>query len=77
MILLEPAGTAAMRASRIFNGGRKICKTHQNVLVFYKGDPKKITENFGEVEVMELEDPEKEKVTSTIYGEKIQINKII
>tara|TARA_R100001463_G_scaffold64363_4_gene117446 strand:- start:1412 stop:2860 length:1449 start_codon:yes stop_codon:yes gene_type:complete len=79
MILLEPAGTAAMRASRIFKGGRKVCKTHQNILVFYKGDPGKIKEIYGEeVEVMEMnEDPEKPKVDATIYGEKIKLDKII
>lgn len=38
-ILVSPIGTAAIRATRQFNGGRKLVKTHQNVLVFCKGDP--------------------------------------
>ena len=64
MILLEPAGSAAMRASRIFQGGRKVCKTHQNVLVFYKGDHKQITKNFTATPVMDVE--KEAKLTQTI-----------
>lgn len=40
-ILVSPVGTAAIRATRQFNGGRKLVKTHQNVLVFCKGDPRR------------------------------------
>jgi len=37
-ILVTPLGTAPVRASRLFVGGRKSVKAHQNVLVFVKGD---------------------------------------
>jgi hypothetical protein len=37
-ILVTPVGTAAMRATKQFDASRKLCKTHQNVLVFCKGD---------------------------------------
>lgn len=37
-VLLEAYGTAALRAGNTFRGGRKVVKTHQNVLVFLKGD---------------------------------------
>jgi len=37
-VLVTPCGSASMRATRQFNGGRKLVKTHQNVLVFCKGD---------------------------------------
>jgi DNA modification methylase len=37
-ILLNSVGTAAIRASHQFLSGRKLCKVHQNVLVFCKGD---------------------------------------
>lgn len=47
-IILEAVGASAMRCGRIFNGGRKTTKVHQNFLVFYKGDVKKIKEKFGE-----------------------------
>jgi DNA modification methylase len=44
-ILLEQYGTAPMRAGLMFRRARKTAKVHQNVLVFYKGDLKKIKEN--------------------------------
>jgi len=40
-ILATPAGMAAMSITRQFRSGRKLAKTHQNVLVFCKGDWKK------------------------------------
>ena len=46
IVFLEPIGTACLRADRTFGSFRKTVKTHQNVLVFYKGDPQKIKENF-------------------------------
>lgn len=49
IILVNVAGSLAIRVRRQFNGGRKIGKMHQNVLVFYKGDPKKIKENYPEL----------------------------
>lgn len=56
IILLNQAGTAALRAARPFKSGRKICKTHQNVLVFYKGDWKKASDRLGDVYVPEIEE---------------------
>lgn len=46
-ILLEQYGTAPMRAGMMFRTARKTTKVHQNVLVFYKGDLKKIRHNFS------------------------------
>lgn len=46
MILVNQIGSLAMRASNQFNNSRKIGKHHQNVLVFYKGDVKKIKNNY-------------------------------
>lgn len=43
-ILLQATGTAAMRATKQFQAGRKLVKLHQNVLVFCKGDWKKATQ---------------------------------
>lgn len=40
-IILQATGTAAMRATRQFQSGRKLVKLHQNVLVFCKGDWRK------------------------------------
>ena len=40
-ILVTSVGSASMRVTKQFNSGRKMCKTHQNVLVFCKGDWRK------------------------------------
>lgn len=53
MILLEPASTAALRCRRNF-ANRKVTKTHQNVLVFYKGDVNEIQKNYKEIDVGDL-----------------------
>ena len=37
-VLVTSVGSASMRVTKQFNAGRKLCKTHQNVLVFVKGD---------------------------------------
>lgn len=47
-ILLEQYGSAPMRAGSVFTASRKMVKVHQNVLVFYKGDPKEIKHHFGQ-----------------------------
>ena len=40
-ILVTAVGSAGLRVTRQFNSGRKFCKTHQNILVFCKGDWRK------------------------------------
>lgn len=42
-VLITPVGSAAMRVTRQFKSSRKLVKTHQNVLIFCKGDWKKAT----------------------------------
>lgn len=49
IIMVNPIGTAAIRADRSFRN-RKVVKVHQNVLVFYKGNPAEIRNHFPEVE---------------------------
>ena len=41
-ILVTAAGTAPMRVSKYFPHFRKMVKTHQNLLCFYKGDNAKL-----------------------------------
>jgi len=41
-IFITPAGTLPIRITKQFQSGRKLGKTHQNVLIFYKGDPANI-----------------------------------
>ena len=51
-ILVDMLGTAMLRANGTFKS-RKLVKVHQNVLVFYKGNPKNIKNNFTEIEIEE------------------------
>lgn len=48
--LISPPGTAQIRAARMMNGGRKIVKLHQNLLVFYKGNPANIKAKYPTIE---------------------------
>lgn len=58
MILINSIGSMAIRLRKQFNSGRKCGKIHQNVLVFYKGDPKKIKENYPDIKMPDnLEQP--------------------
>jgi 1-aminocyclopropane-1-carboxylate deaminase/D-cysteine desulfhydrase-like pyridoxal-dependent ACC family enzyme/DNA modification methylase len=43
-ILVTAISTLAVRAGRIFRGGRKLGRAHGNVLVFFKGDPATLKE---------------------------------
>lgn len=49
IILLNALGTAPIRCKKAFNNARKVTKVHQNVLIFYKGDIKKIKDNYKEI----------------------------
>jgi DNA modification methylase len=49
-ILVTAVGSLPIRAGKQFAATRKLGKTHQNCLVFIKGDPRKATEAIGEVE---------------------------
>lgn len=42
-ILVTSVGSLPIRASKQFSAGRKLGKTHQNILIFVKGDPKAAT----------------------------------
>jgi hypothetical protein len=46
LTLISPAGTAPIRAASYF-ASRKMVKLHQNVLVFWKGNPKDIKARFA------------------------------
>jgi DNA methylase len=54
-ILITAMGSLPIRINKQFSGSRKLGKTHQNVLVFVKGDPRKATEAIGAVEFGEVE----------------------
>jgi len=76
MLLLTPAGTLALRAGRVFSASRKVGKTHQNVLVFCKGDPFEATKACGDIEIslpegMEDEASSPELDATEKYGERL------
>lgn len=47
-ILMSPVGSWPVRLRRIFGSSRKMAKVHQNILVFWKGDPAKVRDLLGE-----------------------------
>lgn len=49
MILVNSVGSASLRAGGAFTN-RKITRLHQNVLVFFKGDPDTIQDNYPEID---------------------------
>jgi DNA modification methylase len=53
IILQTMIGTLPLRVANYFNTSRKIGKTHQNVLVFLKGDAKKATQACGMIAIDE------------------------
>lgn len=50
-ILVTAIGSLPVRTSRLFPIGRKLGKSHQNVLVFVKGDPRKAADAIGIADV--------------------------
>lgn len=69
-IILNVAGTVPIRASSSFPRYRKLGKTHQNLLIFYKGDVKDIKE-YGDVEVgsVNFDGVETELIIDEVYDE--------
>lgn len=49
LILLNSITTAAMRSNAQFRN-RKMVKIHQNVLIFFKGDPRSIQSNYEKID---------------------------
>ena len=60
MILVNQIGSGAIRAGRLFSSSRKVAKHHQNVLVFYKGNPKNIKANYPELDLSYMQDETEE-----------------
>jgi hypothetical protein len=55
LILIQSVGNGALRANR-YMGSRKVVKMHEQVLVFYKGNPKEIKSIFPKIEIDESAD---------------------
>ena len=50
-IIVTPVGSLPIRVGKQFTASRKLGKTHQNVLIFCKGDPKAAAARLGDVYV--------------------------
>lgn len=59
VILIESLASTALRATNCMKT-RKMVKCHQNVLVFYKGDPRKIKSHFPAIEYTSEEEADME-----------------
>ena len=57
-VLVTAVGSLPIRVARQFEISRKLGRTHQSVLVFVKGDPRKATEACGVVEFGEITEGE-------------------
>lgn len=53
-VLVTAVGSLPIRVGKQFTSGRKLGKTHQNVFVFVKGDPRKATETVGVIDLSDL-----------------------
>lgn len=51
LILVTSVGSLPIRAGRAFQASRKIGKTHQNILIFVKGDGKQAAKECGKIEL--------------------------
>jgi hypothetical protein len=56
IILYNNIASLPIRVGQSFGNFRKVGKVHQNVLVFYKGDPKAVKDIFPAIEVVPIEE---------------------
>lgn len=71
-ILITNVGSLPIRMGKAFSTTRKLGKTHQNILMFVKGDAKKAAANCGAVDVtdaLEAAEPHETTDPATKYGE--------
>jgi len=62
IVLLNAMGSGGLRARRNMRN-RKVVRSHQNVLVFFKGDPNKIKDDFSELKsVKDVLESDKEEL---------------
>ena len=64
-VLVNVPGTAPLRAGGYFDKSRKIANTHQNVLVFIKGDSLKATDYCGKVVGVDLKNDDRPDLDET------------
>jgi len=55
-VLITQVGSLPIRTRKQFMAARKLGKTHQNVLIFIKGNPAIAAQDIGEIRILEMED---------------------
>ena len=70
-ILLQPLGTAMLRASKILEAGKKLTKVHENVLIFKRENIKTPIKPTKPIEVTKQPLPIKEEVVLKEYVEMV------
>lgn len=65
VILATSISTLSLRAGNYLRENRKIGKSHQNVLIFYKGNPKDIKKHFKELDFSDEDIPSEDETIST------------
>jgi hypothetical protein len=70
LILVNQINSLAIRVRRQFQAGRKVGKTHQNVLAFYKGEPEEMPAMFEQINLKKaIEQFNKTKENTEIHEE--------
>lgn len=70
-ILVTAVGSLAIRVNAMFESGRKLGKTHQNILIFLKGNAKRAAEACGEVDIAAPDESFGEVITAESLGGEI------
>ncbi|MGE3279863.1 MAG: DNA methyltransferase [Alphaproteobacteria bacterium] len=68
-VLVTAVGSLPIRIRKQFESARKFGKTHQNCLVFAKGDPRRATQAIGTVDFGDLSTDGDTETTDTEFGE--------
>ncbi|OIS05318.1 hypothetical protein BHG00_09820 [Corynebacterium ulcerans] len=61
MVLVNPMGTAQLRAARSFTSTRTLTRVHQDIVIFAKGDRKRAAERLGDVELVNFDTLDEEE----------------
>jgi 16S rRNA G966 N2-methylase RsmD len=78
LILLDPIGNSAQRVGIHWTHYRKVQKTHQNILVFWKGnDEKRIPEELGVLKEVDWVGTHREKEKEEVPPEPFDANKAL
>lgn len=69
-ILVTSVGSLPVRVGKQFSSSRKLGKTHQNVLIYCKGDPVKAAAAIGDCEFADY-DPAAPEAEASEFGERV------